>query len=65
MASGVSFSEGVADFTFGFTHTDGDFDQSVRDGFVGAKLHELWGHWDAEFLGHTGNLVEVWLGAES
>jgi hypothetical protein len=28
-------------------------------------LHELWGHWNTEFLGHFLNLVFFWLSLES
>jgi hypothetical protein len=60
-----SINKGVADFLLSFAHTDSNFDQGVRNGFVGSELHELWSHWDAEFLGHTRDLIKVWLGAES
>ena len=34
-------------------------------GLIASKLHQFWGHWDTEFLGHTRDLVNVWLGTET
>lgn len=53
-----------ADLFFRLAHADGDFDKSVGDGLVGAELHQLGRHRDAELLSHAGDLVEVGLGAE-
>ena len=30
-----------------------------------AELHQVWGHWDTELFGHLGDLIELWLSAET
>ena len=57
--------EGSGDLGLRFTHTNSDLNKGVGDGLVVSKLHEFWGHWDTELLGHAGDFVEVWLSAES
>ena len=56
--------EGGRDLGFRFTHTDGNFNKGVGDGFVVSELHKLWSHWNTELLGHSGDFVEVWLSTE-
>ena len=58
-------AEGGTDFFLSFTHTDGNFDKGVRDSFVGSELHQIWSHWDTELFGHIGDLIELWLSAET
>mmetsp|Transcript_31780 Transcript_31780/g.48784 ORF Transcript_31780/g.48784 Transcript_31780/m.48784 type:complete len:263 (-) Transcript_31780:41-829(-) len=65
MASLGSSLNGGGDIGLRLAHTDGNLNEGVGDGLVGAELHELRSHGDAELLGHTSHLVEVGLGAES
>ena len=59
------WSESSCDLLLTLSHSYGNLNESVRDGFVTSKLHKLWGHWDAKFLGHLFNLIFLWFGLES
>ena len=61
-----SFStECATDLLFSLSHTNSDLYESVWDSLIASELHELWGHWNTEFLGHFLNLVFLWLSLES
>jgi len=61
----LSFGESGTDLCFSLAHTNSDFDQGIGDSFVVTELHDIWSHWDTEFLSHIGHFINLWLGAES
>ena len=54
----------LGDLILRLAHADGDLDECVGDGLVGAQLHKLRRHRDAKLLCHLSHLFLLRLSAE-
>ena len=57
-------AESRSDLILRLAHADGNLDQGIGDGLVGAQLHKLRRHRDTKLLCHLSNLFFLGLSAE-